>query len=100
MICHVNCQSLIPHWDEFRDFFSNSKYHVICLSETWLKPTITDHFIELPGYYLFRRDRIGKLGGGVALYISTVLKPTVLASSDERYAKTGILISRGRTWYR
>lgn len=86
-MCHVNCQSLIPHWDEFRMFFGDQKYHIVCLSETWLKPSISDDYLNLPGYHLFRRDRIGKSGGGVAFYISDVFKTTVLASSDECYSK-------------
>lgn len=68
-ICHVNCQSLMAHFDEFSMFFERSRYHVICLSETWLNPKIPDSMIRLPGYYLVRNDRIERQGGGVALYI-------------------------------
>jgi len=27
-ICHVNCQSLLAHLDEFRNFFINSGYNL------------------------------------------------------------------------
>ncbi|XP_020297639.1 uncharacterized protein LOC109862120 [Pseudomyrmex gracilis] len=57
-ICHVNSQSLLAHIDEFRMFFMNNYYHVICLSETWLKPAISDQMVILPGYQLFRHTII------------------------------------------
>src|SRR5580765_4947374 len=36
-VCHVNCQSLFAHLDEFRYYFHFHFFHVICMSETWLK---------------------------------------------------------------
>lgn len=51
-ICHVNCQSLYAHIDEFRLFFGKKKYDIICMSETWLRPGITDAMVRLPGYCL------------------------------------------------
>lgn len=49
-MCHVNCQSLFTHLDEFRHFFGDSRFHVICMSETWLRAEITDALVSLPGY--------------------------------------------------
>lgn len=78
-ICHVNCQSLLAHLDEFRSFFESSGYHIICecLSETWLKPSISDHgFSSWISYYKV---------GGVALYLCNQLKVRILQYSEERY---------------
>ncbi|KMQ88324.1 rna-directed dna polymerase from mobile element jockey-like protein [Lasius niger] len=83
MICHVNCQSLYAHFDEFRHNFTNSDYHVICMSETWLRPGITDTMVGLPGYSLFRCDREGRSGGGVGFYLSERLSATILRSWAE-----------------
>ena len=44
---------------------------MITLSETWLSK-YTPQF-EIPGYRLFRKDRIGKKGGGVAILVSNTL---------------------------
>jgi len=82
-ICHVNCQSLLAHLDEFRCFFANSGYHAICMSETWLKPTISDLMVALPGYHLLRRDRCGKSGGGVAIFLSNQFRAKVLRHSGD-----------------
>jgi len=95
-ICHVNCQSLTHHLDEFRLYFSSNYYHVICISETWLLPSISDDFVALPGYRLVRCDRTGeKRGGGVALYVSSTLKVKVLATSGGEYCgKPEFIIER------
>ena len=61
-LCHVNCQSLFAHLDEFRLFFADAGYHIICISESWLKPSISDSIVDLKGYQLFRCDRVGKVG--------------------------------------
>lgn len=77
-IYHVNCQSLFAYLEEFRSYFTNSNYHIICMSETWLRPEIGDDLVSLPGYVLFRRDRIGRIGGSVAFFLSTSLHARVL----------------------
>ncbi|XP_024870342.1 uncharacterized protein LOC112453688 [Temnothorax curvispinosus] len=81
-ICHVNCQSLTAHLDEFRDYFGDSGFHVICLSETWLRPAFSDSFVSLRGYQIFRCDRQGRCGGGVAFYISNSLQANILRHSE------------------
>lgn len=43
---------------------------IIILTETWLKPNIPDSLIKIPGYDIYRDDRIGKRSGGVAIYAS------------------------------
>ncbi len=40
--------------------------HVLGFSETFLTEEIYDAEVELPGYVLHRKDRQGKLGGGIA----------------------------------
>ena len=86
-VCHVNCQSLFAHIDQFRDFFSNHFFHVICLSETWLKPGITDAMVHLSSYILIRCDRLGKNGGGVGVYVHISLSGKLLYASDGLYQK-------------
>lgn len=86
-ICYVNYQSLLAYIDEFHAFFLNSNYHMICLSETWLKPAIYDHMVSLPRYQLFRCDRIGKGGRGVALFTADFVRIKILATSGRQYYK-------------
>ena len=43
--------------------------HIIGITESWANTDITDAELGLTGYVMFRRDRIGKRGGGVILYV-------------------------------
>ena len=40
----------------------------IALTETWLKPYITDAMVDIEGYNVFRSDRSTRTGGGVLWY--------------------------------
>ena len=43
--------------------------HIIGITESWANTDIADAELELTGYVMFRRDRIGRKGGGVILYV-------------------------------
>ncbi|KAJ4449325.1 hypothetical protein ANN_00723 [Periplaneta americana] len=42
--------------------------------------------VDLPGYVLCRNDRVGKRGGGCAVYVRSDLQPRVLRQSPNQYA--------------
>ena len=43
--------------------------HIIGITESWANTDITDTELGLTRYLMFRRDRIGRRGGGVILYV-------------------------------
>ena len=43
--------------------------HIIGITESWANTDITDAELGLTGYVMFRRDRIGRRGGEVILYV-------------------------------
>ena len=43
--------------------------HIIGITESWANTDITDAELGLTGYVMFRRDRLGRRGGGVILYV-------------------------------
>ena len=48
---------------------------IICLTETWLKPDISNNILDLPGFELIRQDRSFKetkktKGGGLCMYMN------------------------------
>ena len=43
--------------------------HIIDITESWANKDISDAELGLTRYVMFRRDRIGRRGGGVVLYI-------------------------------
>jgi hypothetical protein len=87
-LCHINAQSLPCHFDDFNEIFSSVDFDVIGISETWLKPSLDSFTYALPGYSLFRNDRIGKAGGGVAVYVRSSLSSKLLLSSPPPYSNS------------
>ena len=77
-VIHLNTRSLLRHFDELQYFVSVNCPEILCLSETWLDPSINDSEVYLRGYSLFRQDR-NRSGGGVACYISDTLSSTLIS---------------------
>ena len=48
-------------------------YNLVGITETWWDDTY-DWSVNMEGYRLFRKDRKGRRGGGVALYVSNQLE--------------------------
>lgn len=71
-IMHWNCQGIttISHSVELHIFMKELSIDILLLNETFLKP---NHKFVLPGYDVYRKDRITH-GGGVALAIRSNLK--------------------------
>ena len=87
-ICHLNINSLYVRSDTnstykideiYSRFCIHDKYEVICLTETWLNPSIPDSLIELPGYILYRRDRPDGYGG-VAVYVDKNIQSHIISN--------------------
>ncbi|KYN14425.1 hypothetical protein ALC57_13377 [Trachymyrmex cornetzi] len=81
----VNCQSLLPHFSEFIEYFYSNQYDIIAMSETWLKPRVLDSLVSLRGYYLVRSDREGRGGGEVGFYVRDGIHTERMASSPSMY---------------
>ncbi|KAI5727884.1 hypothetical protein M8J77_008146 [Diaphorina citri] len=78
---HLNAQSLSAHMHEIRTLIDNADLHAILISESWLKPSISDSLVNISGYTLVRHDRLVRRGGGVAMYIRNDLTHKVLVRS-------------------
>ena len=48
--------------------------HIIGITESWANKNISDAELGLTGYVMFRRDRRGRRGGGVNLYIKVSIQ--------------------------
>ena len=46
--------------------------HIIGITKSWANTDITDAELGLTGYVMFRRDRIGRRGEGVILYVESI----------------------------
>ena len=67
-VVHLNIRSVIYKIDQIRMMISQAKIDVLCLTESWLNPNITDSELSIEGYKIFRKDRTLKKGGGILIY--------------------------------
>ena len=77
-IIHFNARSLKANFDCIKSYITNigKRFNVIAISETWLESLHECSAYELANYKMFNKIRIGKRGGGVALYIHDSIKAT------------------------
>ena len=70
---YTNANSLVGKMDELCERISKTNCDIIGITETWGHHQINDAELSIEGYTLFRKDREGKTGGGLALYIKESL---------------------------
>ncbi|KAK9497403.1 hypothetical protein O3M35_004115 [Rhynocoris fuscipes] len=80
-VAHINAQSLVGHFVDFSNYFVSNFFHIIGISESWLKPSVSSGEISLPNYNIFRCDRIRCNGGGVCIYVHNSLIAKIVTSS-------------------
>ena len=61
-VAHLNMRSVYPKLDLLKLWLLNQPFDVFTVSETWLKPSITDNEIQIPGYSCVRSDQLHKTG--------------------------------------
>ena len=65
----LNARSIVNKKNELNIMVEDTDPHIIGITESWANTDITDAELGLTGYIMFRRDRIGRRGGGVILYV-------------------------------
>jgi exonuclease III len=69
-----NVMSLVPKIDEVRLYVSKHNPDLVFITETWLKESIGDNHVDLPGYNIKRRDRSVAQHGGVCFFSKECIK--------------------------
>ena len=64
-----NVMSLVPKLTEVQEFIFRNEVGLAFFTETWLRGSIADSVVNIPGYTVLRRDRTFESHGGVCLYI-------------------------------
>ncbi|KAI8126666.1 hypothetical protein CVS40_3398 [Lucilia cuprina] len=83
-IGHINVQSIKPtarssKFEEFMNILDGNFLDIVGVTETWLKSWVSSRAVQVPGYNLFRVDRIDDIrAGGVAIYVSDKLRAKVV----------------------
>ncbi|XP_058983890.1 uncharacterized protein LOC131804754 isoform X1 [Musca domestica] len=84
---HLNCQSIRPSRfnnkiDELRSLLVGSGISIFGVTESWLNSAVSSKSLVVPGYKLVRSDRVGRVGGGVCLYIGSGIPYKVVFRSN------------------
>ena len=64
-----NCQGLRPKRKELQNYLLENQIDILALKETFLKPKFKFH---LPGYDIYKNDRLVGTKGGVAILVIIV----------------------------
>ena len=64
----LNARSIVNKINELSIMVEDVDPHKIGLTESWATPDISDAELGMTGYVMFRKDRLGRRGGGVILY--------------------------------
>ena len=59
--------------DVFQQLVYSGDYDVVCVCETWLNDLVLDNEL-LAGYSIFRRDRLGRTGGGLLIAVKDTIR--------------------------
>ena len=73
-ILHLNVRSLL-NTEKFEALITflhltGIPWDIVCISETWLNPDV-EKYRNIEGYTTFFHSRVGRTGGGAAIYIRT-----------------------------
>ena len=69
----LNARGIINKKNELKIMVDDIEPHIIGRTESWANNDIPDAELGLEGYVMFRKDRIGRRGGGVLLYIKETI---------------------------
>ena len=65
----LNARSIVNKRNELNIMVEDIDPHIIGITESWATPDISDAKLGMTGYVMFRKDILGRRGGGVILYI-------------------------------
>ena len=74
-----------PKLDEIEIMLIVRNIDILCVSETWLTPTVQVRFINIPDFEIYRHDR-GR-GGGVCVYARNDLQVTLLSTEVHEHTQ-------------
>ena len=73
------------HFSLIEDHIHTHNFEAIAITETFFQEHHQDETFALEGYNIFRNDRDGKEGGGVALYVCKSWTVKILTKSDPKF---------------
>ncbi|PKU44969.1 mitochondrial fission process protein 1 [Limosa lapponica baueri] len=80
---YTNAHSMGTEQEELETIVQQENYDIVAITETWWNDS-HNWSAAMGGYKLFRRDKQGRRGSGVALYVGECFGCLVLNDGDER----------------
>ena len=68
-VLYCNARSVRNKLDDLKGLLACEVIHIIGITESWTSDEDLATFLNINGFLLFRKDRIGKRGGGVLIYV-------------------------------
>ena len=65
----LNTKRIVKKRNELNITVEDIDPHIIGITESWATTDISDADLGMTGYVMFRKDRIGRRGGGLIVYI-------------------------------
>lgn len=91
-------RSLKCHLQDLKNDASLLSSHIICISDSWLSKQDQDNSLQIPGSYMYRKDRRDSYKnhecskeickkcnhkGGVSMYVNNTIQSEIIGSSDQ-----------------
>lgn len=94
-----NSRSIRNKMDEVRSLAITEHFDIIAVTETFIDTTNIDLISEyqIDNFKLFTHDRVGRRGGGVALYVRKDLQPVLKDINHERVEQLCVQITAYKT---
>ena len=97
---YLNARSLTNKTSLLSNYAQSYKPDIIAITETWANSDTPDGFYHIPGYNLFRSDRIDRRGGGVMIFIlNSVLSSEVSLLRSHEFESICIKVKLKRGTY-
>lgn len=77
----LNARSLCNKMEMLRVYARDYNHLMICTSEYWCNSEIDDVVLKLVNFSMYRCDRITYVGGGVLIYVSLSIHPSLFQIS-------------------
>ena len=84
----LKARSIVNKKNEFNIMVEDIDPHIIGITESWANIDITDAELGLTGYVMFRRDRVGRRGGGIILYVKESIQAYEIKLEREAKSKS------------
>ena len=93
----LNARNTLNKKNQLNIMVHDSDPHIIGITESWANKDITDAELGQDGYVMFRKDRMGRRGGGVLLYVKYTIPVQLREEADCEEAIWWTLVTGHKT---